>query len=85
MFRPYVIVGEDFVSGNNMCWNIVIVLQELLKRYHHVVSEIYGVGVILHLLRENVSWIDNSRNVFNVHIFGLMALSNPYFLGGLNV
>ena len=61
MFRPYGIVGKDFVSGNNMCWNIVIVLQERLKRDHHGVSEISEVGVILHLLLENIAWIDNSR------------------------
>ena len=68
-----------------MCWNIVIVLQERLKRDHNGVSEISEVVVILHLLRENIAWIDNSWNVFNVHIFELMALSKPYFLGGLNV
>ena len=59
-----------------MCWNIVIVLQERLKRDHHGVSEISGVGVFLHLLRENIAWIDNSWNRFNVYIFGLMAFSN---------
>ena len=31
VFWPYGKVGKDFVSGNNVCWNIVIVLQELLK------------------------------------------------------
>ena len=63
-----------------MCWNIVIVLQERLKRDHHGVSEISEVGVVLHLLHENISWIDISQNMFNVHIFGLMALSNHIFL-----
>ena len=62
-----------------MCWNIVTVLQERLKRYHHGVSEIYEVGVILHFLCENIAWIDNYRNVFSVHIFGLMAFSNHTF------
>ena len=37
-----------------MCWNIVIVLQELLKRDYHLVSEISAVSVILHFLRENI-------------------------------
>ena len=40
MFRPYGIVGKDFVAGNNMCWNIMIVLQERLKRDHHEVSDV---------------------------------------------
>ena len=57
----------------------MIVLQERLKRDHHGVSEISEVGVILHFLRENIAWIDNSRNVFNVHILGLMAFSNHIF------
>ena len=64
-----------------MCWDIVIVLQERLKIDHHGVSEISKVGVILHFLRENIAWIDNSRNVFNVHIFGLMAFSDHIFSG----
>ena len=68
-----------------MCGNIVIVLQERLKRDHHGVSEIYEVVVILHFLCENIAWIDNSRNVFNIHIFGLMEFSKPYFLVGLDV
>ena len=65
-----------FVSGNNICGNIVILLQERLNRDHHRVSEISEVGVMLHFFRENIAWIDNSRNVFNIHIFGLMELSN---------
>ena len=76
MFRPYGILGEYFVSGNNMCCHIVIVLQTRLKRDHHGFSEISEVGVILHLICENIAWIDHSRNVFNVHIFGLMELLN---------
>ena len=56
-----------------MCGNIVIVLQERLKRDHHGVSEISELGVILHFLRKHVAWIDISRNVFNVNIFLLMA------------
>ena len=79
MFRPYGIVGKDSVSVNTMCWNIVIVLQECLKIDHHEISEISEVGAILHFLRENIAWIDNSRNVFNVHILGLMAFSNHIF------
>ena len=63
-----------------MCWNIVIVLQERLKRDHHGVSEISEVGVILHFLLKNIAWIDNSWNMFNVHIFGLMEFSNHIFL-----
>ena len=59
-----------------MCWTIVIVLQERLKRDHHGVFEISEVGVVLHLLRENIAWIDNSWNMFNVHIFGLMVFLN---------
>ena len=61
-----------------MCWNIVIVFQERLKRDHHGVSEISEVGVILHFLCENIAWIDNSRNVFNVHIFGLCIVIVPF-------
>ena len=63
-----------------MCWKILIVLQERLKRDHHGVSEISEVGVILHFLRENIALIDNASNVFNFHIFGLMAFSNHIFL-----
>ena len=59
-----------------MCWNIVIVLQERLKRDHHGVSEISEVGVVLHFLRENIAYNDNYWNMFNVRIFGLMAFSN---------
>ena len=70
---------KDFVSGNNMCRKIVILPQERLKRDHHGVSEISEVGVILHFLRENIDWSDNSPNVFNVHIFGLIAFSNHIF------
>ena len=62
-----------------MCWKIVIVLKERLKRDHHGVSEISEVGVILHFLCENIAWIDNSWNVFNVHIFGLMAFLDHIF------
>ena len=62
-----------------MSWNIVIVLQEHLKGDNHGASEISEVGVILHLLCENIAWIDNSRNVFNVHILGFMAFSNHIF------
>ena len=63
-----------------MCGKFVIVLQERLKRDHNRVSEISEVGVILHFLRENIAWIDNARNVFNVHIFELMAFLNHIFL-----
>ena len=69
MFRPYGILGKDFVSGNNLCWDIVIVLQERLKEDHHGVSEIYEVCVILHFLRKNIAWVDYVRNVFDVNIF----------------
>ena len=79
MFRPYGIVGKNCFSGNNMCWKFLILLQERLKIDHHGVSKISEVGVILHFLRENIAWIDNSRNVFNVHIFGLMEFSNHVF------
>ena len=67
-----------------MCWNIVIVLQESLNRDHHLVSDISELCVILHLLCKNIAWIDNARNFFNVHIFGLMAFSKTCFLGGLD-
>ena len=62
-----------------MCGNIVIVLQERLKRDHHGVSEISEVGIILHFLRENIAWNNNARNVFNIHIFVLMAFPNHIF------
>ena len=62
-----------------MCWNIVIVLKERLKRDHHGVSEISEVGVILHFLRENIAWIDLSWNMFIIDIFGLVAFSNHIF------
>ena len=62
-----------------MCGNIVIVVQERLKRDHNGVSEISEVGFILHFLCENIDWIDNARNVFNIHIFGLMPFSKHIF------
>ena len=75
MFRPYGIVGKDFVSKNNVRWNIVNVPQELLKGDHHWVSEISEVRVIFHFLRKNIAWIDYARNVFDFNIFQLMAFS----------
>ena len=41
MFQPYVIVGKDFVSENNVCGNIVALFHKRLEGYHHEVSEIY--------------------------------------------
>ena len=85
MFRPYGIVGKDFVSGNNVCGNIVTVFQERLEGDHHRVSEISEVRVVFHFLRENVARIDDSRNVIDVYMFRLVAFAKPYFLGGLSV
>ena len=79
MFRYYVLVGKDCVRGNNLCWNIVIVFQEHLKLDHHLVSEISEVCVIFHFLRKNISWIDYSRNVFDLNLFQLMAFSEHIF------
>ena len=62
-----------------MCWNIVIVLQERLKRDHYGVSEISEVVVALHFLCESIDLIDIYWNMFNIHIFGLMAFSNHFF------
>ena len=62
-----------------MCGNIVIVILGRLKRDHHGVSEISEVGVILNFLRGNIALIDHSRNVFNVHICGLMSFLKHIF------
>ena len=69
MFRPYGIVGKDFVSRNNVCGKIVTVFQECLEGDHHFVSEISEVCVIFHFLCENVDRIDDARNVFDLNIF----------------
>ena len=52
-----------------MCGDIVTVFQERLEGNHHGVSYIYEVCVVLHLLRENVARIYDSRDVIDVDIF----------------
>ena len=79
MFLPYGIVGKDFVSGNNVCWNIEIIFKERLKGDHHVVSEISEVCIIFHFLRKIFAWIDYASNVFDLNIFRLMAFSNHIY------
>ena len=54
----------------------MIILQERLKGDHHRVSDISEVCVIFHFLRINIVWIVYARNLFDVKIFSLMALSN---------
>ena len=79
MFRPYGIVGKEFVSVNNVCGNCVTVLQKRLEGDHHGVSEISEVRVVFNFLRENVDVIDDSKNVVDVQIFRLMAFANHVF------
>ena len=38
------------------------------------------MSIILNLLSENVTWIDDSRYVLQFHIFGLMALQTMSYL-----
>ena len=80
MFRPYGMVGKEFLSGNNVCGNRVTVLYKRLEGDHHGVSEIFEVRVVFHFLCENVDGIDYSKNVVDVQIFRLMAFTDHVFL-----
>ena len=62
-----------------MCENRVTVLQKRLEGDHHGVSEISEVRVVFHFIRENVDRLVDSKNVVDIHIFGLMAFKNYVF------
>ena len=53
--------------------------QEILEGDHHGVSEISEVCIVFHFLREYVAWIDDSRDVVNIHIFRLIKFANHIF------
>ena len=53
-----------------------MILEESLELNHHGITLVVIINIVLHILGENVTWVDDSRYVLHFHIFGLMASPN---------
>ena len=54
----------------------MMVSEKGLEGNHHGITEIALMSVVLNLLGEDFTWVDDSRYVLHIENFGLMEFTN---------